>query len=309
MLIRIGARLIAALPGPWRRFASRRTGDLFAALFRGYRWRIARRNMELALPELTPFERAACARRLLDHSGRILFDTMHLLTLSEKPLERYVTVDGEEHLHELRGRPVIMIVPHMLAMVIGGYVLARRNHPILVSYKAKVLSYIPEVFCSKENPPDPAPGLEHISRYRLCNESYMININERGSLRIILQFLRANGILYYLPDIALGRKQDVPSLFMGQPVYMPKALFRLAKQNRAASVICHCTWEAESRYRLHISPLLSDFPTDDAPRDADRVNQSLNRIVRRNPDQYFWYHRRFKNKGSGLRTDDPYAGI
>lgn len=52
-------------------------------------------------------------------------------------------------------------------------------------------------------------------------------------------------------------------------------------------------------YKLTIFDALSDFPSDDVSVDARRITEFLETQVRRIPDQYYWVHKRFKNRPVG----------
>jgi len=52
-------------------------------------------------------------------------------------------------------------------------------------------------------------------------------------------------------------------------------------------------------YKLVILPALENFPTGDQYQDAVKVNQAIEEMVRRNPDQYAWIHKRFKTRPEG----------
>ncbi|HLU13586.1 MAG TPA: lipid A biosynthesis lauroyl acyltransferase, partial [Arenimonas sp.] len=43
------------------------------------------------------------------------------------------------------------------------------------------------------------------------------------------------------------------------------------------------------------------FPTRDATADTARVMATLEQLIRRRPEQYFWLHQRFKRQPDGTR--------
>ena len=57
-------------------------------------------------------------------------------------------------------------------------------------------------------------------------------------------------------------------------------------------------------YRLVIGPPLEGFPSEDVTADTARINRIIEDAVGVAPEQYFWVHRRFKNR-PGL--PDPYV--
>ena len=52
-------------------------------------------------------------------------------------------------------------------------------------------------------------------------------------------------------------------------------------------------------YKLVILPALEKFPSGDPQKDAARVNQAIDEMVRKNPEQYVWIHKRFKTQPDG----------
>ena len=54
-----------------------------------------------------------------------------------------------------------------------------------------------------------------------------------------------------------------------------------------------------------ILPALEHFPSDDPAADALRVNRLLEERIRRAPEQYYWVHRRFKERPPEF--PDPYT--
>ena len=49
-------------------------------------------------------------------------------------------------------------------------------------------------------------------------------------------------------------------------------------------------------YDVFLSPPLTDFPLGDELEDTKRMNQEVANLIRPNPEQYFWVHKRFKTR-------------
>ena len=57
-------------------------------------------------------------------------------------------------------------------------------------------------------------------------------------------------------------------------------------------------------YRVHFLPPWTDWPSDDPLTDARRMNEWIESVVRADPAQYLWVHKRFKTRPEG--EPDPY---
>jgi KDO2-lipid IV(A) lauroyltransferase len=53
-------------------------------------------------------------------------------------------------------------------------------------------------------------------------------------------------------------------------------------------------------YRLTLLPALEDFPGEDIAADTRRINAVLESLIREQPEQYLWAHRRFKTRPEGM---------
>ena len=52
-------------------------------------------------------------------------------------------------------------------------------------------------------------------------------------------------------------------------------------------------------YEMRTELLPEEFISGDSQADAERLNQLVESLVRENPDQYFWLHRRFSTRPEG----------
>ena len=103
---------------------------------------------------------------------------------------------------------------------------------------------------------------------------------------------------YYLPDMDHGRRNSIFAPFFGVSAATIPMVSRLARVTRAKVIWCISTM-TESGYSVELSAPFENFPTSDPEADTRRLNEELERYIRRHPDQYFWVHRRFKTRPEG----------
>ena len=115
----------------------------------------------------------------------------------------------------------------------------------------------------------------------------------------ILAALRAGEVLYLLPDMNYGLPESVFVPFYGVQAATVTSLSRLARLGKAR-VVPVLTRMTVTGYDVEVMSAWTDFPGDDVTRDALRMNQRLEEFVNTMPSQYYWVHKRFKDRPEGL---------
>jgi Kdo2-lipid IVA lauroyltransferase/acyltransferase len=271
--------LLARLPWPLQRGLGAGLGGLLRLVLRGRR-RVAQRNLELCLPELTPDAR----RRLLDESFRDLgigvFEFLRAWWGSIDTPRRAARIDGIEILQRLHGegRGVIMVSGHFMTLELCGRLLC--DHvPVAGMYRAH----------------DSAAMEWAVLRGRL---RYACAMFRREELRPAIRHLKAGGILWYAPDQDMRGKDTVFAPFFGEPAATITATHQLARLTGAAVVPFFHRRDGD-RYILRVGEPLADFPSNDPVADSARVNAAIEAMVREAPSQYLWIHKRFKRRPHG----------
>jgi KDO2-lipid IV(A) lauroyltransferase len=101
-------------------------------------------------------------------------------------------------------------------------------------------------------------------------------------------------------------KEPLFAPFMGIMTATNVATSRLAKISRAPVVPFAIFRRRDGKgYDLEFQPALDDFPSGDDLTDATRINRIFEEWIRRQPEDYFWFHKRFKQRPPG--EPDPYA--
>ena len=283
--------LAGRLPWGLRRFLGRRLGEL-ALLLVGRRRRAARRNLELAFPEMT---RPARRRLLLAHFrtlGEGALDLPWALAADEAEFRNRVTVAGGENLkNESDGRGTLVFMPHFAGMDVGG-LRASLEFAGRAAFHYK--------------PPRGAFWDEMFAALRGRFGGVGISTSDPGATRACVKWLSAGGVLFYFPDVDPGRGRRhafVP--FLGvEATATTTMLSRLCRATGARAVPCAATLTGRG-CEVRIFPAWEDFPGSDAAADAARMNAWISAEVRRNPAGYFWPHRRFRTRPQG---DPPRYG-
>jgi KDO2-lipid IV(A) lauroyltransferase len=125
----------------------------------------------------------------------------------------------------------------------------------------------------------------------------------RDNLLGMRRSLRKNIPVWYAPDQDFGIGKGVFVPFFGIPAATITATSTLAKMAHSPVVPFYQTRLPGARgYRLTLLPALEDFPGDDIEQDTRRINALLEALIRRQPEQYLWAHRRFKTRPDGMET-------
>ena len=114
----------------------------------------------------------------------------------------------------------------------------------------------------------------------------------------ILSALRDDKLLYLLPDMNYGLPESVFVPFYGVQAATVTSLSRLARLGRA-KVVPVVTRMTATGYDVQVMSAWRDFPGTDVTVDALRMNQRLEGFINDMPSQYFWVHRRFKDRPDG----------
>ena len=250
----------------------------------GPRRHVATRNIESAYPELDDSGVRRVVRAHFRAVGQAVLETGIAWWASPKRLQRLVSYRGREHLEQAvaRGRPVILLVGHFVAVELMAMTMASEMH-IIDIYKK------------------PRNELLHqfvINRRLRFGVGSLLEL--RDGIKPVLRAMRAGGVLFYLPDQNPGRKNTVFVPFCGVPAATLTALGRLVRLTNAVVVPCFPRQLPYGRgCEVRFSPALQDFPSGDESQDALRMNQELERGARAIPAQYFWVHKRFKTRPLG----------
>jgi Kdo2-lipid IVA lauroyltransferase/acyltransferase len=142
------------------------------------------------------------------------------------------------------------------------------------------------------------PGLlDRLVTHRMRKSGLEV-IPKRGSLQTILDRLGAGDAVVFIMDQHAGARDGVLAEFFGSPAWTFRSLALMALSTKAPVVPAALWREADGSHVLRFEEAL--WPVDGATADeaiaanTRRYNAVLERIIMRHPEQWFWFHRRWK---------------
>src|SRR3954471_14234584 len=272
--------LVRPCPMPVVLAAGTLLGWLFYALDRQHR-RLALSNLEAAFPGRPAAERAAIARDMFAHFGRLLMVLLKFSTMSPSRMLDRVEFEGEERVEAAHAldRGVLLFTGHFGFWEINALVHALRLHPMAVL--ARPL----------DNP------LLHDLLERVRGLTGNSVIYRKGALRRVLRALGANKAVALLIDQHIHTDAVLVDFF-NRPAATTTALAAIALRTGAAVIPVFALPLPGGRFRMvyehAVEPPSADDP--DAIRlFTQRCTDVLEMYVRRYPGLWLWMHRRWRD--------------
>lgn len=271
---------VAQLPFPLQLKLGKSFGRLLHILGRS-RARIARRNIEICLPQLSPAEREQLLRANFESVGMGFVEIAMAYWGSKEKLHSILTITGREHLEaaQAAGKGILVLGGHMTSLELLLRLFCE-SWPCAALYKPNHNAFFEEYSFKKRaryvNPPIP-----------------------NKSLRVFLRHLKNGGSSIYLSDQDYGMKNSVFAPFFGVPAATIKQPPEYIRYSGALVMpVIFGRKPDDSGYYVEVMPPL-DYPTGDDVQDATTLNYWVEQNILRHPDQYLWQHRRFKNRPPG----------
>jgi KDO2-lipid IV(A) lauroyltransferase len=243
------------------------------------RRRIVRRNLEVCFPELDAGRIRSIVRWHFANAGAFFAELALAWYGSPQRRAPLYRIEGAEHLREAvaRGKGVLLYSGHFTPIEICA--------PALKS----LVPLFAFMFRPRRNPLMNA--LQNRGRGSYAHVSVT-----NDDVREMLALLARNAVVWYSPDQArIDNGELVP--FFSQPAMTSTAPSRLARLSGAAIVpLFYRRLPGDSGYLLRFHAPLAGIPSRDAVDDTTKLTAVLEGFIRECPEQYFWMHRKFKNR-------------
>jgi Kdo2-lipid IVA lauroyltransferase/acyltransferase len=241
------------------------------------RWRkVAYQNLQLVGFKTDPGQ---LVDRLYGHLARLLITLPRLENLTTNQAHRWVEYVGLEHYQQAKahGRGVLIATAHL-----GNWELSVVAHALLTEPMHIVVRPLDNPFLDQWFTRIRSSGRNHVHP-------------RRQATRALLQALKNNQPVGILIDQNVASSEAIFISFMERPASAQPAFARLAAHTGAKVLLGFAIWnQAKFKYQIHFRPIRG--LTGDITADTQRIHSELENAVREFPDQWLWFHRRWKNQ-------------
>lgn len=275
-------RLLTLLPLDLAMKAGPFIGRLIWAVIPEKRRHIVRTNIAVCFPELDQQQREKLVADNVASLGKGVIETGYAWWVSADRLKNLLHVHGLEHLEAAmaKGKGVILLSAHFTSLELGGRLMAMHT-PFHILYRRS----------------DNA-AVEYVMQ-KGRGKNYQ-NAIHRDNVKQMIRSLRKGNPVWFAPDQNVAAKEHTFAPFFGIQTATNTATSRLAKISGAPVVpLIPFRRSDGAGYDLCFEPELDNFPSGDDVADATKVNAVFEEWARRHPEDYFWFHRRFKERPEG----------
>jgi KDO2-lipid IV(A) lauroyltransferase len=243
--------------------------------------RVVKTNLHLCFPNLSTNEIDTLSKKHWRLLGRSLVEKSIIWLGSEKQLGKMIEVKSAVDLSSRK--PRILVNMHFTGI----------EGSIILSALAKRMDW-PRTSGFFQRMKNPFFNKQIVDwRNRFGGNS----IDRQGNTKAIIREIRNGDFIIIAPDIDLGLKDSEFVPFFGIETNTITTISRLAKITGAdVCMMITALKDDESGYLCEISKPLENFPSTDPKADTARLNQYFENEIRLRPAEYYWVHKRFKNR-------------
>ena len=255
-------------------------GGISARLVPALRNRVEE-NLTHVMPGLAPRERTRLVTSVGRNAGRCLCELLFNGQLG-RSLSRFdVSGPGMATIEAARGKGCILVSGHFGQWEAVRHVLKARGLTSGAIYKPNTNAYYDAVFLTSIR----------------CGGEPMFESGSHG-MRDVVRHLRNGGFVSLLVDQRYnqGRALD----FLGCPALTSTVAADLAIKFSVPLVPAYGTRMPDGRIAVDFEPPIDHT---DAVEMTQKINDSLARRVRANPEQWHWMHRRWKNAPRSIHSN------
>jgi KDO2-lipid IV(A) lauroyltransferase len=239
--------------------------------------RITKRQLQAFLPEVHSW---TLIPRVFANAGRTAFESLSLRQIT-KNHARYIRCEGWQTVDAWvrDDRPIVTLTAHTGNWdLLAAYVIARGIPLTTIGREARnahaqaVLQWIRNRY-----------GIETIWR------------SDKAGLKRLIQCLKERRVVAALIDQDT-RVESIPVPFFGEPAKTPVSLITLGRRSNARFVSAFLFRTGWFSYTAFVEEL------PDGPSEADILNaynQRLEHLIKRFPDQWVWFHKRWRTRVDG----------
>jgi KDO2-lipid IV(A) lauroyltransferase len=290
-------RLLEAVPLPALAAFCEAMMLLVCAVDRKHR-RIARINLRIAFPSIGDVEADRIIRACYRRMGTSAAEFVHLPKMDAAYIREHFRIEGAEHVRESleeRNRPAMAMTGHF-----GNWELLSHVYGSVIAPAAFIVRPLKSGILDRI-----------VTERRECVGNSVIR--KADSAKEVMKVLRKRILVGILIDQNVDRHKGILVDFFTRKAYTTFGIARLALAMNAAIHPAFIFRDPARKFHhvLRFGPSIEIDPG--APREEEvarvtrRCNEELERVIREAPDQWMWFHRRWKTRPVG--EPEIYRGL
>ncbi len=249
----------------------------------------AKKNLEIAFPEMPESEREKIIHGTFESLGRHLGFVAHFRKFKHEDIRNLVEVVGkEEHFDPAyaKGKGVLFFTGHFGSWEVFNLLAPAFGYGMNILVR-RIDNHLIENF---------------VDNFRTKFGS--ITLDKTKSARQMFRVLENGELLGILADLNVQEREGVFVDFFGVPASTTTSIARLALKTGAAVLPAFAVWEEEKRkYVVYLEPEIEFEKTGNDDEDIKILTQKITIIVekyvRQYPEQWLWIHKRWNTRPKG----------
>ena len=241
-------------------------------------------NLRRSFPEKDTREIIGIAKGVYRHFAIVAAEFFDLPYITKENISQWVDVEGMENYQAAmaQGKGALSIVAHFGNWELMTIAIPLYLQPMYIVYR-----------------PLDNPVIDNMVEYvRTMNGNVLIP--KGGSGKKVMELLKENHIIGILSDQNVAAYEGVFVDYFGRPACTGVGLAVVAMRSGSPVVPAFMARQKSGKYKLILKPAVDVVCTDDYNADlvinTQRFTKIVEEIVREYPDQWFWFHQRWKTK-------------
>lgn len=251
----------------------------------------ARRNLEIAMPDLSEAEKERIARGTFESLGRHLGFVSHFKKFKHEDIRDLVELVGRENFdkaHET-GKGILFFTGHFGSWEVFNLL------PPAFGYEMNIL--VRRI--------DNRLVEDYVDKMRTRFGS--VTLDKTKSARTMFRLLENGKMLGILADLNAQEREGVFVDFFGVAASTTMSIAKLALKTEAIVLPAFAVWEEEKqKYVVYLEPPVEYQKTENHEEAIKKLTQDITKIVekyvRKYPEQWLWIHKRWNTRPEGEKS-------
>tara|TARA_Y100001970_G_scaffold291978_1_gene431334 strand:- start:3177 stop:4037 length:861 start_codon:yes stop_codon:yes gene_type:complete len=217
-------------------------------------------------------------KNMWENYGRIFSEYPHLINFKNNKLSKYLKIEGAEYLEEIKikKKPVVFISGHFSNFELMAMQLENSGIDIAAIYRPLNNTFLNST-------------MEKIRINHICKNQ--IPKGKSGS-RKILEFFKKGTSIALMIDQRVS--EGVKVNFFNRPAYTTSLPAQLSKKFECEIVPVYIERIENYFFNISINKPLKFEKTDSIEKITEKLNNILESMISKNPNQWIWTHNRWK---------------